>query len=44
MIEDSWWDDAKGWVHDNADLIEAFIDVLGWVATVAGFLALAIPA
>ncbi|MFD0226201.1 hypothetical protein ACWGPD_03715 [Streptomyces hirsutus] len=43
MIEDSWWDDVKGWVHDNADLIEAFIDVLGWVATVAGFLALAIP-
>lgn len=43
VIEDSWWDDVKGWVHDNADLIKAFIDVLGWVATVAGFLALAIP-
>ncbi|MEU1690720.1 hypothetical protein ABZ590_03830 [Streptomyces hirsutus] len=43
VIEDSRWDDIKGWVHDNADLIKAFIDVLGWVATFAGFLALAIP-
>ncbi|MGW2291394.1 hypothetical protein [Streptomyces phaeochromogenes] len=43
VIEDSWWDDVKGWVHDNADLIKAFIDVLGWIATIAGFLALAIP-
>jgi hypothetical protein len=43
VIEDSWWDDVKGWAHDNADLIKAFIDVLGWVATFAGFLALAIP-
>ncbi|MET7406711.1 hypothetical protein [Streptomyces parvulus] len=43
VIEDSWWDDVKGWVHDHANGIKAFIDVLGWVATVAGFLALAIP-
>jgi hypothetical protein len=43
VIEDSWWDDVKGWAHDNADLIKAFIDVLGWVATAAGFLALLIP-
>jgi hypothetical protein len=43
VIEDSTWDNIKGWVHDNADLIKAFIDVLGWVATIAGFLALAIP-
>ncbi|WP_245235141.1 hypothetical protein [Streptomyces violaceorubidus] len=43
VIEDSWWDDVKGWVHDHADGIKAFIDVLGWVATFAGFLALAIP-
>ncbi|MFF5494621.1 hypothetical protein [Streptomyces aquilus] len=43
VIEDSWWDDVKGWVHDHADGIKAFIDVLGWIATVAGFLALAIP-
>ncbi|MFH9889092.1 hypothetical protein ACH4OQ_07890 [Streptomyces luteogriseus] len=43
VIEDSIWDDVKGWVHDNADLIKAFIDVLGWVATIAGFVALAIP-
>ncbi|WP_425874864.1 hypothetical protein [Streptomyces sp. DT193] len=43
IIEDSWWDDVKGWAHDNADLIKAFIDVLGWVATAAGFLALLIP-
>ncbi|MFJ4358804.1 hypothetical protein ACIP25_21265 [Streptomyces massasporeus] len=43
VIKDSPWDNVKGWVHDNADLIKAFIDVLGWVATFAGFLALAIP-
>ncbi|MFG2647429.1 hypothetical protein [Streptomyces sp. NPDC048436] len=43
VIEDSWWDDVKGWAHDNADLIKAFIDVLGWIATAAGFLALLIP-
>lgn len=43
VIEDSWWDDVKGWVHENADGIKAFLDVLGWVATIAGFLALAIP-
>ncbi|MEV0527676.1 hypothetical protein AB0I66_30040 [Streptomyces sp. NPDC050439] len=43
VIEDSWWDDVKGWVHDNADMIKAFIDVLGWIATALGFLALLIP-
>ncbi|MFC8129842.1 hypothetical protein [Streptomyces sp. NPDC057302] len=43
VIEDSWWDNVKGWAHDNADLIKAFIDVLGWIATAAGFLALLIP-
>ncbi|MFF7373765.1 hypothetical protein ACFY96_00670 [Streptomyces massasporeus] len=43
VIEDSTWDNFKGWVHDNADLIKAFIDVLGWIATIAGFVALAIP-
>ncbi|WP_236578751.1 hypothetical protein [Streptomyces tendae] len=43
VIEDSWWDDVKGWVHDHADGLKAFIDALGWVATVAGFLALACP-
>lgn len=43
VIEDSWWDNVKGWIHDHADEIKAFIDVLGWVATFAGFLALAIP-
>lgn len=43
VIEDSWWDDVKGWVHDHANGIKAFIDILGWVATFAGFLALAVP-
>ncbi|MEV8319706.1 hypothetical protein AB0Q95_36660 [Streptomyces sp. NPDC059900] len=43
VIEDSWWDNVKGWVHDNADLIKAFIDILGWIATALGFLALLIP-
>ncbi|WP_432044147.1 hypothetical protein [Streptomyces cadmiisoli] len=43
VIEDSRWENVKGWVHDHADGIKAFIDALGWVATAAGFLALAIP-
>ncbi|MBR8643179.1 hypothetical protein KEF29_37235 [Streptomyces tuirus] len=43
VIKDSPWDNFKGWIHDNADLIKAFIDVLGWIATIAGFVALAIP-
>ncbi|MFI8896174.1 hypothetical protein [Streptomyces paradoxus] len=43
VIKDSPWDNFKGWIHENADLIKAFIDVLGWIATIAGFVALAIP-
>jgi hypothetical protein len=43
VIQDSTWENIKGWVHDHADEIKAFIDVLGWVATAAGFLALAVP-
>lgn len=43
VIEDSTWDDIKGWVHENADWIKVVIDVLGWVATIAGIVAMFIP-
>ncbi|MFD5181986.1 hypothetical protein ACFWMQ_04970 [Streptomyces sp. NPDC058372] len=43
VIEDSWWDDVKGWVHDNADWIKTVLDGLGWVATIAGIAAIWIP-
>ncbi|MGP3951663.1 putative T7SS-secreted protein [Streptomyces sp. 7N604] len=43
VIEDSWWDDVKGWVHENADWIKVVIDVLGWVATIVGVIAMFIP-
>ncbi|MGW0910908.1 hypothetical protein ACWD1Z_04030 [Streptomyces sp. NPDC002784] len=43
VIEDSWWDDVKGWVHDNADWIKTVLDGLGWIATIAGIVAIWIP-
>ncbi|MFH8487885.1 putative T7SS-secreted protein [Streptomyces longisporoflavus] len=43
VIEDSWWDDTKGWIHENVEAIKLVLDVLGWVATIAGILALFIP-
>ncbi|MEU5340984.1 hypothetical protein AB0H18_09130 [Streptomyces sp. NPDC020766] len=43
VIEDSWWDNVKGWFHDNADWIKTVLDGLGWVATIAGIIAIWIP-
>ncbi|MEU0226789.1 hypothetical protein ABZ177_20810 [Streptomyces sp. NPDC006284] len=43
VIEDSWWDNVKGWVHDNADWIKTVLDGLGWIATIAGIVAIWIP-
>lgn len=43
VIEDSWWDDAKGWIHDNIEAIKWVLDFMGWAATVAGFIALFVP-
>ncbi|WP_434594711.1 putative T7SS-secreted protein [Streptomyces sp. A5-4] len=43
VIEDSTWDNIKGWVHDNADWIKVVIDVLGWIATAVGIIAMFIP-
>ncbi|MFF4566008.1 hypothetical protein [Streptomyces sp. NPDC001435] len=43
VIEDSWWDDFKGWIHDNIDTIKFVLDALGWAATILGFIALFIP-
>lgn len=43
VIEDSWWDNIKGWFHDNADWIKTVLDALGWIATIAGIIAIWIP-
>ncbi|MDQ0776581.1 hypothetical protein QF026_005047 [Streptomyces aurantiacus] len=43
VIEDSWWDNVKGWVHENADWIKVVIDVLGWIATIVGVIAMFVP-
>ncbi|MGA6218748.1 putative T7SS-secreted protein [Streptomyces umbrinus] len=43
VIEDSWWDNVKGWVHENADWIKVVIDVLGWIATIVGIVAMFVP-
>ncbi|MEV5356482.1 hypothetical protein ACIPM2_15995 [Streptomyces sp. NPDC086081] len=42
-IEDSLWDDFKGWIHDNIDTIKIVLDALGWAATIIGVVALFIP-
>ncbi|MGA5418329.1 putative T7SS-secreted protein [Streptomyces pseudogriseolus] len=39
IIEDSFWDDVKGWIHDNVDKIKWVLDALGWAASVLGTLA-----
>ncbi|MEU0576171.1 putative T7SS-secreted protein [Streptomyces griseoincarnatus] len=36
IIEDSFWDDIKGWIHDNIDKIKWVLDALGWAASVLG--------
>ena len=43
VIEDSWWDNVTGWFHDNADWIKTVLDGLGWIATIAGIVAIWIP-
>ncbi|MER6677612.1 hypothetical protein [Streptomyces sp. NPDC000983] len=43
VIKDSWWEDFKGLVHDNADWIKTVLDGLGWIATIAGIVAIWIP-
>ncbi|MFE2276991.1 hypothetical protein ACFXAE_06935 [Streptomyces sp. NPDC059454] len=39
IIEDSFWDDVKGWIHDNIDKIKWVLDALGWAASILGTLA-----
>ncbi|MER7486212.1 putative T7SS-secreted protein [Streptomyces sp. NPDC126497] len=39
IIEDSFWDDIKGWIHDNIDKIKWVLDALGWAASILGTLA-----
>lgn len=36
IIEDSFWDDIKGWIHDNIDKIKWVLDALGWAASILG--------
>lgn len=43
VIEDSWWDNVKGWIHENVETLKLILDVLSWVATIAGILAMFIP-
>ncbi|MXM62461.1 hypothetical protein GR925_03095 [Streptomyces sp. HUCO-GS316] len=43
VIEDSFWDNIKGWVHDSADWIKTLLDAFGWIATIAGIVAIWIP-
>lgn len=39
IIEDSFWDDIKGWIHENIDKIKWVLDALGWAASILGTLA-----
>jgi hypothetical protein len=39
IIEDSLWDDIKGWIHDNIEKIKWVLDALGWAASLLGTLA-----
>jgi hypothetical protein len=39
-IEDSFWDDVKGWVSDNAELFKAIGDFLGDLSGILGMLAI----
>ncbi|MET9758695.1 putative T7SS-secreted protein [Streptomyces sp. NPDC006372] len=39
IIEDSFWDDIKGWIHENIDSIKWVLDFAGWAATALALLA-----
>ncbi|MEU3849586.1 putative T7SS-secreted protein [Streptomyces sp. NPDC029554] len=39
-IEDSFWDDAKGWLHDNAELFKTIGDLVGDLSGILGMLAI----
>lgn len=41
-LKDGRWDKFKDWVHDNAGWIKEAVEVLGWISTVCGALALAV--
>ncbi|MFI5857955.1 putative T7SS-secreted protein [Streptomyces parvulus] len=40
IIKDSGWENFKDWVHEHADTIKAVVEVLSWVATIIGVIAL----
>ncbi|MDT9701756.1 putative T7SS-secreted protein [Streptomyces sp. P17] len=39
IIEDSFWDDIKGWIHENIDKIKWVLDFIGWAASILSLLA-----
>lgn len=40
IIKDSRWENFKDWVHEHADTIKAVVEVLSWIATTIGVIAL----
>lgn len=42
-VEDSLWDDAVGWAKEHAKGFKLFLDVLGWIGTIAAIVAIWIP-
>ncbi|GAB2876715.1 hypothetical protein GCM10027074_50970 [Streptomyces deserti] len=40
VIKDSFWDDAKGWLHDNADVFKKIGDLVGDLSGILGMLAI----
>ncbi|MFJ3665783.1 hypothetical protein ACIPSE_04945 [Streptomyces sp. NPDC090106] len=39
-LEDSFWDDVKGWVEDNAELFKTIADFMGDLSGILGMLAI----
>ncbi|MZD53536.1 hypothetical protein OH540_15960 [Streptomyces sp. BPPL-273] len=42
-VEDSLWDDAVGWAKEHAEGFKLFLDILGWVGTIAAIVAIWVP-
>ncbi|MGW4545373.1 putative T7SS-secreted protein [Streptomyces violaceorubidus] len=42
-VEDSFWDDAVGWAKEHAEGFKLFLDILGWVGTIAAIVAIWVP-
>lgn len=42
-LNDSWWDNVKGWVAENAEFLKTLKDALGWIATGLSLLSFVFP-